>query len=116
MKLTEKLMSENHYDEFSATLGRPSSSPSPLRLTSIRFLDVVPATEKNQIHRDSVCAPVKKIPESPDNAHSVAFSQRSRSPRLIEDETFNGSDIMNNLIDYEDGQELDSFRVDTNRQ
>ncbi|GFV07685.1 hypothetical protein TNCV_4941871 [Trichonephila clavipes] len=32
-----------------------------------------------------------------------AFSQRSSSPRLIEDEVFNDSD--NNLINYEDGQE-----------
>ncbi|GFU52715.1 hypothetical protein TNCV_2454281 [Trichonephila clavipes] len=40
--------------------------------------------------------------QSPDNAHSVAFSQRSSSPCLIEDETFNASD-MNNLIDYKDG-------------
>ncbi|GFU70166.1 uncharacterized protein TNCV_5057601 [Trichonephila clavipes] len=53
--------------------------------------------------------------QSPDNAHSVTFSQRSSSPRLIEDETFNDSDIMNNLIDYEDGQEEpDSLRVDKN--
>ncbi|PRD18953.1 UNVERIFIED_CONTAM: hypothetical protein NCL1_58925 [Trichonephila clavipes] len=43
--------------------------------------------------------------QSPDNAHSVAFFQRSCSPRLIEDETFNDSDNMNNLIDYEGGQE-----------
>ncbi|GFT30144.1 hypothetical protein TNCV_3466271 [Trichonephila clavipes] len=56
--------------------------------------------------------------QSPDNAHSVAFFQRSISPRLIEDETFNDSDIINNLIDYEDGQEeeLDSLRVDKNMQ
>ncbi|GFX00459.1 uncharacterized protein TNCV_2091091 [Trichonephila clavipes] len=48
---------------------------------------------------------------------SVAFSQRSSSPRLIEDETFNDSDINNNLIDYEDGQEEpDSLRADKNRQ
>ncbi|GFU52735.1 hypothetical protein TNCV_275501 [Trichonephila clavipes] len=40
--------------------------------------------------------------QSPDNAHSVAFSQRSSSPCLIEDETFNAND-MNNLIDYKDG-------------
>ncbi|GFT23090.1 uncharacterized protein TNCV_1858361 [Trichonephila clavipes] len=53
--------------------------------------------------------------QSPDNAHSVAFSQRSRSPHLIEDETFNDSDIINNLIDYEDGQEEpDYLRVDKN--
>ncbi|GFY19023.1 hypothetical protein TNCV_3877111 [Trichonephila clavipes] len=39
----------------------------------------------------------------------------SNSPRWIEDETFNGSDIMNILIDYEDGQEeLDYLRVDKN--
>ncbi|GFW02457.1 hypothetical protein TNCV_2454741 [Trichonephila clavipes] len=42
-----------------------------------------------------------------------AFFQLSSSPRLIEDETFNDSDIMNNLIDSEDGQEEpDSLRVD----
>ncbi|GFV35369.1 transposable element Tcb1 transposase [Trichonephila clavipes] len=35
-----------------------------------------------------------------DNACSVAFSQRASSPRLIEDETFNDSDVINNLIDY----------------
>ncbi|GFY34870.1 hypothetical protein TNCV_154431 [Trichonephila clavipes] len=40
--------------------------------------------------------------QSPDNAHSVAFSQRSSSPRLIEGGTFNDSDIINNLINYED--------------
>ncbi|GFV34348.1 hypothetical protein TNCV_4023631 [Trichonephila clavipes] len=48
---------------------------------------------------------------------SAAFSQRSSSPRLIEDETFNDSDIINNLIDYEDGQEeQDSLRADENMQ
>ncbi|GFU57271.1 uncharacterized protein TNCV_3634611 [Trichonephila clavipes] len=53
--------------------------------------------------------------QSPDNAHSVAFSQRSSSPRLIEYETFNESHIVNNLIDYEDEQEEpDSLRVDKN--
>ncbi|GFX50002.1 hypothetical protein TNCV_2374911 [Trichonephila clavipes] len=37
------------------------------------------------------------------------------SPRLIEDETFNDSDIKNNLIDYEDGlEEPDSLRGDKN--
>ncbi|GFU37323.1 hypothetical protein TNCV_4273111 [Trichonephila clavipes] len=48
--------------------------------------------------------------ESPDNAHSVAFSQRSSSPRLIEDETFNDSDIINDLKNYEDGQEARFFK------
>ncbi|GFS72159.1 hypothetical protein NPIL_306781 [Nephila pilipes] len=33
-ELTEKLIAENHRDEFSAKSGRPSISPSPLRLTS----------------------------------------------------------------------------------
>ncbi|GFV91744.1 uncharacterized protein TNCV_4763091 [Trichonephila clavipes] len=54
---------------------------------------------------------------SPDNAHSVVFSQRSNSPRFIEDETFNDSDIINNLMDYEDGrEEQDSLRADKNMQ
>ncbi|GFV19612.1 hypothetical protein TNCV_478381 [Trichonephila clavipes] len=52
-----------------------------------------------------------------DNVHSVAFSQPSSSPHLIEDETFNDSDIINNLIDYEDRQEkLDSLRANKNTQ
>ncbi|GFY11946.1 hypothetical protein TNCV_4974461 [Trichonephila clavipes] len=36
--------------------------------------------------------------QSSDNTHSVAFTQHASSPRLIEDETFNSSDIINNLI------------------
>ncbi|GFY30160.1 thromboxane-A synthase [Trichonephila clavipes] len=53
--------------------------------------------------------------QSPDNTHSVSFSQRSISTRLIDDETFNDSNIINNLIDYEDRQEeLDSLKVDEN--
>ncbi|GFT71291.1 uncharacterized protein TNCV_3002681 [Trichonephila clavipes] len=49
--------------------------------------------------------------------YSVAFSQRSSSSRLIEDETFNDSDIINNLMDYEGGQEEpDSLRADKNMQ
>ncbi|GFV46995.1 hypothetical protein TNCV_3033921 [Trichonephila clavipes] len=40
-----------------------------------------------------------------DNACSVAFSPRANSPRLIEDDAFNDSDIINNLSDYKDGQE-----------
>ncbi|GFX64269.1 hypothetical protein TNCV_1499931 [Trichonephila clavipes] len=51
--------------------------------------------------------------QSPDIAHSDAFSQRSSNPRLIEDETFNDSDITNNLMDYE---EPDSLRMDKNIQ
>ncbi|GFV34686.1 integrase catalytic domain-containing protein [Trichonephila clavipes] len=66
MKLTEKLISENHRDEFSATSGKPSISPSPLRLTSMHFSDIIPASEKKsnptrQCSRD--CAPVIEIPE-----------------------------------------------------
>ncbi|GFW45639.1 uncharacterized protein TNCV_3245771 [Trichonephila clavipes] len=51
--------------------------------------------------------------QSSDNARSVALSQRSCSPRLIEEETFNDSDTINNLIDYEDRQkESNSLRGD----
>ncbi|GFT22900.1 uncharacterized protein TNCV_1857201 [Trichonephila clavipes] len=51
--------------------------------------------------------------QSPDNARSVAFSQRAIGLCLIEDEIFNDSDITNNFIDYEDGQEEpDSSRGD----
>ncbi|GFX40680.1 uncharacterized protein TNCV_1218031 [Trichonephila clavipes] len=45
MELTEKIISENHYDEFSAISRKPSISPSPLRFTSGHFPDVVPVTE-----------------------------------------------------------------------
>ncbi|GFS49635.1 hypothetical protein TNCV_4343721 [Trichonephila clavipes] len=38
--------------------------------------------------------------QSPDNVRSVAFSQRAKSPRSIEDETLNDWYIFNNLIDY----------------
>ncbi|GFX05133.1 uncharacterized protein TNCV_1957891 [Trichonephila clavipes] len=38
--------SKNLCDELSATSGRPSISPSPFRLTSWHFPDVIPATEK----------------------------------------------------------------------
>ncbi|GFV76929.1 uncharacterized protein TNCV_689991 [Trichonephila clavipes] len=43
--------------------------------------------------------------------------QTSLCPRLIEEETLNDSDIINDLIDYEDGQEEpDSLRGDKNMQ
>ncbi|GFT01979.1 hypothetical protein TNCV_2673171 [Trichonephila clavipes] len=76
MKLTEKLISENHRDEFSATSGKPSISPSPLRLTSMHFSDVIPASEKKsnptrQCSRD--CAPVIEIPEI-SQVHTGYFS------------------------------------------
>ncbi|GFW94558.1 uncharacterized protein TNCV_4245991 [Trichonephila clavipes] len=55
--------------------------------------------------------------QSSDNAHSIAFSQRSSSPCLIEDETCHDSDIISNLINYQDGQgEPDSLRADKNMQ
>ncbi|GFW30717.1 uncharacterized protein TNCV_4088371 [Trichonephila clavipes] len=41
-----------------------------------------------------------------DNASSIAFSQRNSSTHLIEDEIFNDRDIINNLVDYEDGYSL----------
>ncbi|PRD24314.1 UNVERIFIED_CONTAM: hypothetical protein NCL1_44149 [Trichonephila clavipes] len=45
----------------------------------------------------------------------ICFISTLQQPELIEDETFNNSDIiMKNLIDYEDGQEEpDSLRADT---
>ncbi|GFW38516.1 hypothetical protein TNCV_4610231 [Trichonephila clavipes] len=66
MKLTEKLISENHRDEFSATSGKPSISPSPLRLTSMHFQMLFLHLKKKsnptrQCSRD--CAPVIEIPE-----------------------------------------------------
>ncbi|GFS99673.1 hypothetical protein TNCV_1972381 [Trichonephila clavipes] len=77
MKLTEKLISENHRDEFSATSGKPSISPSPLRLTSMHFSDVIPASEKKsnptrQCSRD--CASVIEIPEI-SQRHLDAFTR-----------------------------------------
>ncbi|GFV71809.1 uncharacterized protein TNCV_4868931 [Trichonephila clavipes] len=49
-----------------------------------------------------------------DNAHSIAFSQCNSNKHLIEDETFNDSDIISNLTDYENGhEEPDSLRADT---
>ncbi|GFU34767.1 hypothetical protein TNCV_2319731 [Trichonephila clavipes] len=51
--------------------------------------------------------------QSLDNARSIAYSQRTGSTHLIEDETFNDSDIINNSRDYIDEQEEpDSSRVD----
>ncbi|GFU11632.1 uncharacterized protein TNCV_4321031 [Trichonephila clavipes] len=48
------------------------------------------------------------------NASSIPFSQRTSSTHLIGDVTFNSSDIINNLIDYEDGHEKpDSLTADT---
>ncbi|GFW63383.1 piggyBac transposable element-derived protein 4 [Trichonephila clavipes] len=47
MELNEKMISENHRDEFSATSGRPSISPSPFRLTSLQMLFL--QLKKNQI-------------------------------------------------------------------
>ncbi|GFU86265.1 uncharacterized protein TNCV_369211 [Trichonephila clavipes] len=66
------------------------------------------------MHFKTLCSFVTRIrKQSPDNELSVALSQRTNSPRLIEDETFNDSDIINNLIDYVDGQEEpDSLRAD----
>ncbi|GFV38587.1 hypothetical protein TNCV_132261 [Trichonephila clavipes] len=50
--------------------------------------------------------------QSPHNASSIAFSQRASSRRMNEDETVNDSDIINNLINYEDRSgELPGFFV-----
>ncbi|GFW28386.1 potassium voltage-gated channel subfamily H member 6 [Trichonephila clavipes] len=67
-------------------------------LTSVGFGNVSPNTNMEKIFAIIVMLV------------GFTFSQCSSSPRLIEDKTFNDSDIMNNLIDYEDGQEEpDSF-------
>ncbi|GFW06175.1 uncharacterized protein TNCV_36511 [Trichonephila clavipes] len=51
--------------------------------------------------------------QSLDDAHPVASSQHTNSPCLIEDLTLNDSDIINNLIDYVEGQEEpNSLRAD----
>ncbi|GFV33011.1 hypothetical protein TNCV_2023791 [Trichonephila clavipes] len=42
---------------------------------------------------------------------SIAFFQRNSSTHFLEDEVFNGRDIINNLVYYEDEQdEVDSLR------
>lgn len=46
MGLVEKQIAEYHCENFSATSGRTSISPSPLKITSRHFLDVIPATDK----------------------------------------------------------------------
>ncbi|GFU70800.1 uncharacterized protein TNCV_1851231 [Trichonephila clavipes] len=49
-----------------------------------------------------------------DNGRSIAISQRYSSTHLTENETFNDSDNINNLTDYEDGHdEPDSLRAET---
>ncbi|GFX53753.1 hypothetical protein TNCV_1596991 [Trichonephila clavipes] len=51
--------------------------------------------------------------QSLDKARSITFSQRSSSKRLLEDETFNDNEVINNFIDYEEQQEEpDSRRTD----
>ena len=49
MELIEKLISENHRDEYSAISGKPSNCPSPFKLTSWQFPEVISATEKKKI-------------------------------------------------------------------
>ncbi|PRD22523.1 UNVERIFIED_CONTAM: hypothetical protein NCL1_48891 [Trichonephila clavipes] len=63
------------------------------------------------IHFKALCSFVGN--SLPDNARSVAFSQRTNSPRLIEDQTVNDRGIINKLIDYKYGQEEpDLLRAD----
>ncbi|GFT11655.1 uncharacterized protein TNCV_264511 [Trichonephila clavipes] len=50
--------------------------------------------------------------QSLDNAPCIAFSQCNSTTRLNEDETANDGDIINNLINYGDGQEPDSLRAE----
>ncbi|GFX12309.1 uncharacterized protein TNCV_63551 [Trichonephila clavipes] len=89
-------------------------------LSPIRVVDLTLESEYDYmlaIGSAKGAAEEKDKRESPDNAHSVAFSQRSSSPHLVEDETFNDNDIINNSMDYEDGhEEPDSLRADKNMQ
>ncbi|GFV07856.1 uncharacterized protein TNCV_306041 [Trichonephila clavipes] len=50
--------------------------------------------------------------QSPNNARSIASSQRTSSTHLIEDETFNGNHTINNLIDNEVQEPGFSSRAD----
>ncbi|GFT42072.1 hypothetical protein TNCV_1668651 [Trichonephila clavipes] len=50
--------------------------------------------------------------QSLDNACSFAFSKRNSSTHLIEGETFNDSDIINNLKDYEDSFHAEVVEVE----
>ncbi|GFW43283.1 uncharacterized protein TNCV_1350461 [Trichonephila clavipes] len=50
---------------------------------------------------------------SPNNARTITFSERTSSKRLIKNETVNDSDIINNVKDNKHGQEeSDSLRAD----
>ncbi|GFV32069.1 hypothetical protein TNCV_4942871 [Trichonephila clavipes] len=71
------------------------------------LVDLMPRRIEKYTLQDALLIGYK---QSFDNAHSIAFSKRTSSPHLIEDKTFNDSDIIKNLIDHEDGQEeLDSL-------
>ncbi|GFU93818.1 hypothetical protein TNCV_1660421 [Trichonephila clavipes] len=77
MELIEKLISESHRDEFSATSGRPSISPSPLRLPSEHFADVILAGNDNgEIYHTAFFATVKV-----GNLRNPSF-QRKRVSRI----------------------------------
>ncbi|GFX32923.1 piggyBac transposable element-derived protein 4 [Trichonephila clavipes] len=60
MELIEKIVSENHHGKFSATSGRLSISPSPLRLTTGHFPDVIPTTEKYIKYSETVYSSNKR--------------------------------------------------------
>ncbi|GFT09738.1 hypothetical protein TNCV_1651131 [Trichonephila clavipes] len=79
-------------------------------------MELETVSERNKC--ETILFPIRNGKDlSPYNAHLFAFSQRSSSSHLIEDEAFNEGDIINNLVDYEDGQEEpDSLRVDKNMQ
>lgn len=65
MELVEKIIAENHCDEFSTTSRTLSNNPLPLRLTSRHLTDVFSATQKKHLtKRDSLFhAPTKQFPE-----------------------------------------------------
>ncbi|GFS94001.1 uncharacterized protein TNCV_4480511 [Trichonephila clavipes] len=93
---------------FSVSQALGPYSPAPPLCGGLRY-----ATEMQTLH-DALFICYK---QSLDNAHSVPFSQLSSSPLLIQDDTFNDSDIINNLTDYREGQEeSDPLRADKNIQ
>ncbi|GFU88123.1 hypothetical protein TNCV_1336921 [Trichonephila clavipes] len=80
----------------------------PENVEDVNVEDTVntPKISRSEILQDALFICYK---QSPDNEHSVAFYRRSSSLHLIEDETFDDSDIINNLINYEDEQEARIF-------
>lgn len=61
LDLIKQIMEKYHRTEFSSRKGRPSSQPTPLRLTGRHFPECIPATEKKQFptRQCGVCCRVR---------------------------------------------------------